>query len=455
MGLAAAIARADLPFDAALRRVVEEAQPFIGADRATIRLLREEGAEVETTFVLGDPTGIGQPGGRVAAAADADWCEIAEQWNKLEPPQVLASARALHVPVEIDGAVAGSVSFEHGDDDQPWPPGAMEVARIAGGLVAMAECQRVHRAHEQANRVRQQIHDAIVDVARDFIFVVDRALRVSYVNAYAAAAVGREPSEIVGASLDQVFPPSTSERQQSNLRKVFETGSPLYVETETPFAGTSRWLDTWLLPLRADDGTVHSVVGISRDTTDRKRTEQALRTSEASYRTLIDLSPDSISLTDLEGRFLLVNRRGLEMNGAASLEELVAQHRTAFDVIAPEDRARAIEYAQKTLAEGQVTNLEYRLLRRDGSVFPAELNAAVVPDDQGKPKALIAIVRDVSARRQTEHALAGEKERLLVTLASIAEGVVTTDVDGRVELLNRVAEQLTGWSVDEARGRPL
>jgi PAS domain S-box-containing protein len=68
---------------------------------------------------------------------------------------------------------------------------------------------------------------------------------------------------------------------------------------------------------------------------------------------------------------------------------------------------------------------------------------------------IIAVVRDISARKEAEDALAAEKERLAVTLRSIGDGVITTDTAGRVMLLNAVAETLTGWRQHEAVGRPL
>ena len=63
--------------------------------------------------------------------------------------------------------------------------------------------------------------------------------------------------------------------------------------------------------------------------------------------------------------------------------------------------------------------------------------------------------RYINLRRQGEEALAAEKERLAVTLRSIGDGVITTNVDGRVELMNRVAEELTGWRQEEAIGKEL
>lgn len=68
---------------------------------------------------------------------------------------------------------------------------------------------------------------------------------------------------------------------------------------------------------------------------------------------------------------------------------------------------------------------------------------------------VIAVVRDINDRRQAEKALAEEKEQLAVTLRSIGDGVITTDISGNIVLLNKVAENLTGWSNKEAAGRPL
>ncbi len=68
---------------------------------------------------------------------------------------------------------------------------------------------------------------------------------------------------------------------------------------------------------------------------------------------------------------------------------------------------------------------------------------------------MIAVVRDIDDRKKAENALADEKEQLAVTLRSIGDGVITTDTEGRVLLMNTVAEKLTGWPQSEAQGRPL
>jgi len=91
----------------------------------------------------------------------------------------------------------------------------------------------------------------------------------------------------------------------------------------------------------------------------------------------------------------------------------------------------------------------------DGSPRTVRIRAFPFPDASGHPAGFIEVVEDVTDRLKSERSLAEEKERLAVTLRSIGDGVITTDTAGRVVLMNRVSESLTGWSQEEAAGRPL
>lgn len=102
---------------------------------------------------------------------------------------------------------------------------------------------------------------------------------------------------------------------------------------------------------------------------------------------------------------------------------------------------------------GMVHNFESQIERKDGSFGWILANAQYYFDGQGQFAGLEGTLRDITQLKLTEEAMFQEKERLLVTLQSIGDGVVSTDVNGIVDYLNPIAEHLLGCSQQQARGR--
>jgi PAS domain S-box-containing protein len=90
---------------------------------------------------------------------------------------------------------------------------------------------------------------------------------------------------------------------------------------------------------------------------------------------------------------------------------------------------------------------------RRHATFPIEISLSEMVVD--KQKLFVAMVRDVTERRRFEQEIAADKESLAVTLRSIEDGVITTDVQGKIIMINNAGENLTGWSSKEAIGQPL
>jgi len=100
-------------------------------------------------------------------------------------------------------------------------------------------------------------------------------------------------------------------------------------------------------------------------------------------------------------------------------------------------------------------DLEIPLECKDGEYRWFRVRGQSVRDARGKPVRMAGALTDITEKQRAAAELFAEKERAQVTLASIGDGVITTDTDGWVEYLNPVAEQLTGWKLDDARGLPL
>jgi PAS domain S-box-containing protein len=157
-------------------------------------------------------------------------------------------------------------------------------------------------------------------------------------------------------------------------------------------------------------GELVSILSLALDVTERTRAEQALKQSEARYRTLIETSPDAISVTDLDGKLLFCNRQVAVLHGYESDAELVG--RQADELIAPDDKWRAALSLKKVLKHGSIRDVEYAMLRKDSSRFPAEVSASLILDSQGNPQAIIGLVRDITERKLAENALKKAKEDL-------------------------------------------
>ncbi|MBN1139835.1 MAG: PAS domain-containing sensor histidine kinase [Anaerolineae bacterium] len=136
---------------------------------------------------------------------------------------------------------------------------------------------------------------------------------------------------------------------------------------------------------------------------EHKQVEEALRESEELYRTLVEISPDAITLTDLDGKILFCNQQAALLNGCNNPEELVG--RNSFEFIAPEDRPRAIDNALKALQGVPLKNIEYTVLKEDGTRFLAELNTALVTDAEGRARGFIGAMHDITHHKEVEEAL--------------------------------------------------
>ena len=144
----------------------------------------------------------------------------------------------------------------------------------------------------------------------------------------------------------------------------------------------------------------------------------ALRERESLYRSLVEASSNGIAFADLQGKVISCNRQKALLLGYSSPEELTGIDE--FTLIAPEDRDRALsEFAKFQSQEGIVRNVELNIVRKDGSVFPAELNGVQIRDREGCLTGWVSIMHDISDRKRAAAAFqeAEKKYRTLVDVS--------------------------------------
>jgi len=195
---------------------------------------------------------------------------------------------------------------------------------------------------------------------------------------------------------------------------------------------------------------------------ERKAARDALRISEARFRAMSDASPLGIFVSDAQGDCVYTNAAYHRISGLNFEQTLGTNWSMA---IHPEDRQRVLAEWRDAVRDRMPFQTEFRFQREDGSVVWTRVNSATMgngPEDGGEPPGRIKTVEDISERKAAEsvlqaaeEALFVEKERAQVTLNSIGDAVLTTDLLGNVTYLNLVAEAMTGWTREEAFNHPL
>lgn len=128
-----------------------------------------------------------------------------------------------------------------------------------------------------------------------------------------------------------------------------------------------------------------------------------LKRSEEKLKSIFSASPDAITATDLNGNIIECNERTMKMHNYCSKEELIGK--SALELIAEEDRQKALQNLKKTFEHGNLATTEYMFVTRDGHEFPAELSASVVRDASGNPTGFVAVTKDITERKQMEQQL--------------------------------------------------
>ena len=291
-----------------------------------------------------------------------------------------------------DGAIRGVMSF------------AFEVTE---------EVQMRQRLEEtEAHSHQQWLElDAMYRAAPIGLGLVDTDLRYVRVNEKLAGINGVPVQRFLGQTIRAVFP-EFADTIEPLYRRVIATGEPildLEVQHTTPQQPDVRrdWLVSYY-PVLDLDGNVQAVGSIAQEMTPRKRVEEALRESEARFRGTFENAAVGIAHVDGRGRWTYVNRALCKILGYTR-EELLAQ--TFGDVSHPDDVEVSLGQFQR-LMRGEITEhtLEKRYLHKDGHVVWVRLTASLQQDEASEPPYNIAIIEDITERKEAEEALRTSEE---------------------------------------------
>ena len=322
--------------------------------------------------------------------------------------------------------------------------------KISGVVLTLVDVTQVKRVEAELRESEAKFR-IFSDTAPALIWFNDAEGNNQYVNQRYLEFTGKTAQEISGKRWQLILHPDDRDEVIATYEAAQREQRPYQHVTRARRAdGEWRWIESYAQPLFDNNGVYLGHVGVSPDITDRKNAEAAGQASEERVRTIADNVPQLIWTNDGEGIANYFNKRWFNYTGL-SYEESYGPGWQA--VVHPDDAPAAIERWQRAFAKGEVFDAEYRLRGANGE-YRWFLGRNVPLRENGAVLSWFGSATDIEEHKQSQASLreAQEKFRLLVEGAP-DYAMFLLDTENNITYWSLGAEQVFGWSADEAIGK--
>jgi PAS domain S-box-containing protein len=300
--------------------------------------------------------------------------------------------------------------------------------------------QVIARDVTAARRADEQLRfqASLLDQVRNAVVAIDAEGRINYWNRHATTLYQWTAEEVLGRNLQELLIPAPEQARAAAIVEAMQaTGS-----WEGEFSARSK--DGRIFPvyvvdtlLRDRQGRIHGIVGVSVDITAEKQAAAILQASEERFRVTFEQASVGMGIAALEGRVLRVNRKFCSITGYTA-DELLA--RTFQSITHPDDLELGARQVRR-LVSGEIATYtqEKRYVRKDGTFAWVNMTASLVRRNDGSPDSFIAIIDDITARRNLEAQLRHTQK--MEAIGQLAGGVahdfnnILTAIQGHVTLM--------------------
>ena len=307
---------------------------------------------------------------------------------------------------------------------------------------------------DKLNQVEDALRDSeerfrlIAETSPDYIYQVDTEGTIIYVSPAVEQILEYEPDELIGTNFINLAPPSsvseTLEKFQTMLsekrRGIFElqllNKSGNIINTETHAS------------IMVKEGKLIGVQGVTRDITERKESEKALRESEENYRELANSLPQTVFETDDKGNLQFVNLNAFDVFGYTKKD--FEKGLNALQMLISEDHDRALENMQRVLKGEALGGIEYTAIKNNGETFPILIHANRILREN-IPAGLRGIIVDLTERKQAEEVLRDNEQRFKRLAESTFEGILLHE-EAKVIDMNKTFATMFGYDQSELIG---
>lgn len=285
--------------------------------------------------------------------------------------------------------------------------------------------------------------NATLESIEDGFFTLDREWRFTFLNAKAAALLRRPRSELLGRSMWDAFPEGKETVAFGEYRRAMTDG--ILRRFEVYFPPLSTWFEVSAHP--SEEG----LAVYFRDVTDQHLSEEQLRESEARFKAVARATVDGVWDWDLKEGTIWWND-GFERLTGYSRDKADVRPDNWTSFIHPDDRDRVVSKIHGALERrDEQWEDQYRFLRSDGSEIEVEERGCLILDDRGEPVRFVGGMTDITERKRAERQIA--EQAALIDAAR--DAIIARDMNHRIEFWSRGAEEIYGWTRDEAVGQSI
>jgi PAS domain S-box-containing protein len=320
------------------------------------------------------------------------------------------------------------------------------------GFAGIARNITERKKNEESLLRSEEKYRNILENIEEGYYEADLSGKFTFFNEAECRIHGRSPQELKKMNNRDFSSPQTAKRVFTIFNEVYKTGIPAKIIDYEIIArdGSIKTLETSASLLRNSAGGPIGFYGISRDVTERKKAEQALRESEEKYRNILNSLEESYYEVDLAGNFIFFNEAMCRSYGR-TLEELMGMNYREYAL--PED----VDKIFGVFNEVYRTNLpsailDFRIVRIDGVIRTIEGSVGLLRNSAGEPIGFHGIARDRTEQKKAEKALAESEEKYRLLVENANDGIYILQ-DGAICFSNLKMAQLTGSRVHELNGK--